>query len=179
MRAIEFIYEADASDTELAKRYPGYTPAERDFAPTLGRDPGPTLWSCRDVITDILGANNVTDDDAEIKPGMYLMYDGVKDPLFRAMDTREEGGSIEVPNLDSHSAADVAGAAHEAYHAYAHSKSEGGVYSNEKIINSLAERWVKQHLTGPSLHYALETLTKSRVSYGHNHIPKGPLSDRR
>ncbi len=53
------------------------------------------------------------------------------------------------------------------------------VYANEKIINNLAEKWLRKHLSGPALHVALETITGSRISYGKDHIPKGPVTDRR
>ena len=103
--------------------------------------------------------------------GMYYVYQSNEAPMFR--DTDNGVGSINLPNLDSTAARDVATAAHEAYHAYVHSKSQGGVaYSNEKIINNLAEKWLRKHLSGPALHAALEQIVGSRISYGPHHMPK-------
>jgi hypothetical protein len=188
MRAVEFIYEALSSDDEMQKRYPDMDADDREMMGgkniSLPREPGPTLWSCRSVIQNILGSKNVTDDADNIKPGQYYMFDGVNklDAMFRATgDTHEEAGSIEVRDLDSYSASDVGIAAHEAYHAYIYSKTTGGqVYGNEKIVNKMAEKWCRKHLTGPSLHYALEAITNSRIHYGQdNYMQKGPVTDRR
>ena len=96
--------------------------------------------------------------------------------MFR--DTDDGVGSINLPNLDSKAAKDVAIAAHEAYHAYVHGKSQGGaVYANEKIINNLAEKWLRNHLSGPALHVGLEQIVGSRISYGPNHITKSKTTD--
>jgi hypothetical protein len=72
-------------------------------------------------------------------------------------------------------------AVHEACHAYVHDKVKGAgqAYSNEKIINNLAEKWLRKHLSGPALHVALEAIIGSRISYGKDHIPQGPTTDRR
>jgi hypothetical protein len=183
MRIIEIVQEARSSDREMSQRYPEMTPDELEFMGgnfDLPRDPGPTLWSCRAVIENILGTDLVTGDEHRLKPGMYYMFDGVKEPFFRPTgDTNAEAGSIELPDLDSHAARDVGAAAHEAYHAYVHNRSPGQAYGNEKIVNNLAERWLRKHLSGASLHYALEAITKSRIDYGTDHTPKGPVTDRR
>lgn len=72
-------------------------------------------------------------------------------------------------------------AAHEACHAYVHDKTKGAgrVHANEKIINNLAEKWLRKHLTGTALHVAIETITGSRISYGQDHVPSGPTTDQR
>ena len=169
MRAREFILEAEASDTALAARYGEFDPEDKPMLPrtTVGGAPAPTLWTAYQAIEDILGKNKVTDDEDELEPGMYYVYQSDQLPMFR--DTDDGVGSINLPNLDSTAAKDVAVAVHEAYHAYVQSKSRGGVvYANEKIINKLAEKWLRKHLTGPELHVALETILKSKISYGHN-----------
>jgi hypothetical protein len=73
----------------------------------------------------------------------------------------------------------VAIAVHEACHAYVHDKikGKGAMYSNEKIINNLAEKWLRDHLTGTALHVALETITGSRISYGKDYLPKTRKTD--
>jgi hypothetical protein len=183
MRAFEFVIEAEASDAELRQRYGDFDPEDKPMLPTtkLGRDPAPTLWKAYDAIRDVLGTNRVTDDDDDIEPGMYYVYQSSEPPMFRDTEDSGPGGSINIPNLDSKSARDVAMAVHEAYHAYVHDRTKGAgvVYTNEKIINNLAERWLRKHLSGSALHVALEAITKSRVSYGKDHLSTSKLTDKR
>ena len=102
---------------------------------------------------------------------MYYVYQSNNEPMFK--DTDNGVGSINLPNLDSTAAKGVAIAAHEAYHAYVHNKSQGGfAHANEKIINNLAEKWLRKHLSGTALHIGLEQIVGSRISYGPNHMPK-------
>lgn len=183
MKIKEFIIEAEASDAELRQRYGDFDPEDKPMLPTtrLGGAPAPTLWTAYDVIRDILGKDKVTDDDADLEPGMYYVYQSNESPMFRDTEESGPGGSINIPDLDSKAAKDVAVAAHEACHAYVHDKVKGAgrAYSNEKIINNLAERWLRKHLSGSALHVALETIIGSRVSYGKDHIPKNSLADKR
>jgi hypothetical protein len=172
MRAIEFIIEAEASDAELRQRWGDFDPEDKPMLPQtqVGGAPAPTLWTAYSVIQNILGRNQVTDDEEYLKPGMYYVYQSSEPPMFR--DTDDGTGIINLPNLDSTAAKDVAVAAHEAYHAYVQSKSQGGVaYANEKIINKLAEKWLRNHLSGPALHVALEKIVGSKISYGPHHMP--------
>jgi hypothetical protein len=175
--------EAEASDDELRQRYGDFDPEDKIMLPTtqLNRVPAPTLWTCYDAIENILGRSRVTDDEDEIEPGMYYVYQSSGPAMFRDTEDSGPGGSINVPDLDSKAAKDVAVAVHEAYHAYVHdrTKGRGVVHSNEKIINNLAEKWLRAHLSGPALHVALETITQSRISYGKDHIPKSPTTDMR
>jgi hypothetical protein len=178
---IQELLEAEAGDAELRQRWGDFDPEDKPMLPTtqLPRQPAPTLWSCIDAVKNILGAGNVTDDEDELEPGMYYVYQSSEPPMFRATGDQGEGGSINLPNLDSHAAGDIGVAVHEAYHAYVHSKSPGRAQSNEKIINNLAEKWLRKNLSGPSLHVALEKITGSRISYGPNHIPKSSPQDLR
>jgi hypothetical protein len=175
MRAKEFILEAEASDAELKQRYGDFEPDEKPMLPTtqLDRAPAPTLWTAYAVIQNILGRDRVTDNDDDLQPGMYYVYQSNEPPLFKDTEESGTGGSINLPNLDSKAAKDVAIAAHEACHAYVHDKTQGGgrVHSNEKIINNLAEKWLRKHLSGSALHVALETIIGSRISYGKDHMP--------
>ena len=169
---IHELLEAAASDAELRQRWGEFDPEDKPMLPRtdVGGAPAPTLWTAYDVVRDILGRDKVTDDDEDLQPGMYYIYQSDQPPMFR--DTDDGVGSINLPNLDSTAARDVAQAAHEAYHAYVHNKSKGGaVYSNEKIINNLAEKWLRKHLSGPALHVGLEQIIGSRISYGSDHIP--------
>lgn len=173
MRANEFIQEADASDTDLRARYGDFDPEDKPMLPrtTVGGAPAPTLWSAYEVVQNILGRNKVTDDDESLEPGMYYVYQSNETPMFK--DTGDGVGSINLPNLESTAARDVAIAAHEAYHAYVHAKSQGGfAHANEKIINNLAEKWLRKHLSGQALYTALEQIVGSRISYGKDHMPK-------
>ena len=183
MKIYEIIAEAEASDTELKQRYGDFDPKDKPMLPTthVGGAPAPTLWSAYDAIQDVLGRGRVTDDEDAIEPGMYYVYQSNEPPMFRDTEESGPGGSINIPNLESKAARDVAVAVHEACHAYVHDKVKGAgqAYSNEKIINNLAEKWLRKHLSGPALHVALETITGSRISYGKDHIPKGPTTDRR
>ena len=168
--------EAEASDAELRQRYGDFDPEDKPMLPRtqVKGAPAPTLWTTYDVIRNILGSDKVTDNDDELEDGMYYVYQSSEPPMFR--DTGDGVGSINLPNLDSTAAKDVAIAAHEAYHAYVQSKSSGGsVYANEKIINNLAEKWLRKHLSGPALHVGLEQIVGSRISYGPNHLPKQGL----
>jgi hypothetical protein len=177
------VEEAAASDAELKQRYGDFEPEDKPMLPTtqVKGAPAPTLWSAYETIQKILGRGRVTDNEDDIQPGMYYVYQSNEPPMFRDTEESGPGGSINVPNLESRAARDVAMAAHEACHAYVHDKTKGAgrVHANEKIINNLAEKWLRKHLTGSALHVALETIIGSRVSYGKDHIPPGPVTDMR
>lgn len=183
MKITEILQEAEASDAELTQRYGSFEPEDKVMLPTtqVGGAPAPTLWTAYDTIENILGRGKVTDDEDSLVPGMYYVYSSNESPMFKDTEDLGPGGSINVPNLDSKAARDVAVAAHEACHAYVHDriKGSGRVHANEKIINSLAEKWLRKHLSGPALHVAIETITGSRISYGRDHMPNGPTTDRR
>ena len=183
MRISEIISEAEASDDELRQRYGEFDPEDKPMLPTtkVGGAPAPTLWTAYDAIESILGRSRVTSDEDAIEPGMYYVYQSSEPPMFKDTEDSGTGGSINIPNLDSKAARDVAMAVHEACHAYVHDKTKGSgrVHANEKIINNLAEKWLRNHLSGPALHVALETITGSRISYGQDHIPNSQKSDKR
>jgi len=98
--------------------------------------------------------------------------DNAPSPFFKDMPELDEkpfSGTITVPDINSRDAAHIASAVHEAYHAWIFSRSKAGnLYANEKMVNQLAEKWLKKHLSGIQLHAALEVITHSRISYGHN-----------
>jgi hypothetical protein len=127
----------------------------------------PVGFTSMDAIRDILG-NNVTDNEDNISAGQYYVYNSAE-PMFRSTGkTNAEGGSIAIRDMHSNSAADIAEAVHEAYHAWLHSKSHGNVYTNEKMVNQLAATWLKKHLSGHNLHVAIESILQSKINYGHN-----------
>jgi len=178
----ERIKEAEASDDELEKRWGKFDPEDKPMLPTtqVGGAPAPTLWTAYDAIRNILGTSRVTTDDEDLQPGMYYVYQSNEPPMFKDTEESGPGGSINIPNLDSKAARDVAIAVHEACHAYVHDKTQGSgrVHANEKIINNLAEKWLRKHLSGTALHVAIETITGSRISYGSDHIPKSRTVDK-
>ena len=139
MKIFEILSEAEASDAELRQRWGDFDPEDKPMLPQtqLSREPAPTLWTCYDAIRNILGSDRVTDDEDDIEPGMYFVYQSNEDPMFRDTEDSGPGGSINIPNLESKAAKDVAVAVHEACHAYVHDKVQGAgrAYSNEKIIN--------------------------------------------
>lgn len=183
MKIFEILKEAEASDAELRQRYGDFEPEDKPMLPTtqVGGAPAPTLWTAYDAIKNILGSNRVTDDDENLEPGMYYVYQSSEPPMFKDTEEDGPGGSINIPNLESKAARDVAIAVHEACHAYVHDKTKGSgrVHANEKIINNLAEKWLRKHLSGTALHVAIETIVGSRISYGSDHIPKSNTTDKR
>lgn len=172
--------EAEASDIELKQRYGDFEPEDKPMLPTtqVGGAPAPTLWTAYDAIENILGKSRVTDDEDDIEPGMYYVYQSNESPMFKDTEESGTGGSINIPNPESKAAKDVAMAVHEAYHAYVHDKTKGSgrVHANEKIINNLAEKWLRNHLSGSALHVALETIIGSRISYGKDHMPESDMA---
>jgi putative chitinase len=171
-RLLAELQEAEASDADLRARWGDFDPEDRGMLPQTQTNlqGASTLWTAYAVVQNILGKNRVTNDEDELTPNMYYVYQSNEEPMFK--DTDNGVGSINLPNLDSTAAKDVAVAAHEAFHAYVHSKSQGGVvHANEKIINNLAEKWLRKHLSGPALHVALEKITGSRIHYGPDHTP--------
>jgi hypothetical protein len=183
MKINEIITEAEASDAELRQRYGDFDPEDKPMLPTtqVGGAPAPTLWTAYDAIKNILGSKRVTDDEDSIEPGMYYVFQSSGPAMFKDTEDSGPGGSINVPNLESKAARDVAVAVHEACHAYVHDrvKGQGRAYSNEKIINNLAEKWLRKHLSGSALHVALEAILGSRISYGKDHIPNSSPADKR
>lgn len=153
----------------------------RELQEMLIESGAPTKFTVINVIRSILGAGHVSIDDKHVLPGQYLVRVG-EHPTFsppqegKLEDWMEElglkaasfPGVIEVPSLESRDAADVAQAAHEAYHAWMTVKSKGQIYKNEKFTNQLASKWLKKNLDGMQLHIALETILHSKIDYGHN-----------
>ena len=133
-----------------------------------------TGWTALEVVESILGKDRVTSDDDELVQGMYYVYESNSPPQFE--DTEEPGqtgGAIRLHNLEATDPKAIAEAAHEACHAYAHSKSSSGMlYTNEKIINNLAEIWLKKNLSGTALHFALEHILGSKLHYGSDHMAR-------
>ena len=166
MKINEIICEVKYSDARL--RTMGWDGSEDErcwYPPGFDAVGATTKWRSVDAIVDILGIDFVTDDEDDVQPGQVLVYNSGR-TLF--ID-HEDMAAIEIRDMQSKAAIDVAKAVHEAYHAYMWIKAQGGqIHANEKFVNTLATRWLRAHLSGPELHVALETILKSKISYGHN-----------
>lgn len=142
----------------------------------------PTPFSVYSAIQSVLGRGRVTDDEDDLADGdgMIYVWNGSREGMFVPVDG-QTGGSIEVQNMDSRDARLVAIGVHEAYHAYIYQRTggQGRLADQEKIVNNLAAKWIRKHLRGMAQHVALEAITASRVSYGHNHMPNPGPSDLR
>lgn len=142
----------------------------------------PTPFTVYTAIQSVLGRGNVTYDEDELAAGDGKIYvwNGSREGFFVPNDD-DTGGSIEVQNMDSRDARQVAIGVHEAYHAYIHQRTnaQGQLSSQEKIVNNLAYKWIMRHLKGMAQHVALEAINASRVNYGHHHMPNPGPSDLR
>lgn len=165
MKVVEFITERGMSDDELRRNgWDGNPETKWIYDEPIKPTRAATDWTCMDAIKDILGSENVTDDEDNVEPGQYLVY-----PSTRTMFVNtDDGAAIEIADPNSRDAEDLAAAVHEACHAKMHKGAQGAMYTNEKFVNQLAIKWLKQHLTGMALHVATEAITKSKISYGHN-----------
>lgn len=76
-----------------------------------------------------------------------------------------QGGAIGLPKVHGTSPADLATAAHEAYHAYAHQHGLKDKIEDENWVNDMAEKWLRSHLQGSELQKAINYLNVSRHSY--------------
>lgn len=168
MRLLELLYERKPTDAEMKLRgWDGADDSRWAIDHKVPSTRSPVGFTALDAIKNILG-NNVTNDEDNIAPGQYYVYDS-NSPMFRSTgDVNSEGGSIAVRSMSGNSAEDIAEAVHEAYHAWLHSKSHGSVYTNEKMVNQLASSWLKKHLSGHNLHVAIEAILHSKINYGHN-----------
>jgi len=161
-------------------------PGEHDMTPYSApmRGPAATPFTVYQAISAVLGHEDVTNDEDDLTEEnhmqMVYVYEGSRNGYYIATDDGT-GGSIEVHNMGSKAAADVAVGVHEACHALVHRKTggEGRLSSQEKIVNNMAERWIRKHLHGMAQHVALETITGSRIDYGPNHMPRPSPSDLR
>lgn len=161
-------------------------PGDHQMSPYSGRMSGPasTPFTVYQAISAVLGHEDVTYDEDDLTEenhlNMVYVYEGSRNGYYIATDDGT-GGSIEVHDLDSKAAADVAVGVHEACHALVHRKTggEGRLSSQETIVNNMAERWIRKHLHGMAQHVALETITGSRINYGPNYMPNPSPSDLR
>lgn len=158
------LFERKATDNELRQLGWDGDPDSRWIYDEPLRGSAPTAFTAFQAVQNILGPGNVTDDEEELQPSQYLVY-----PSTRTMFVPTEGersGAIEIRNPYSRDAREVAIAVHEACHAWLHSRGEE--YTDEHTVNEFATRWLRANLSGPELHVALETILKSKISYGHN-----------
>jgi hypothetical protein len=186
MRASEFIPERRYTDLELRQR--GWDGSEEDrewFDDEIPNGKASTRFSVIAAIGDILGWDNLyvdeeqDDFDAAFGADNAIFVNTSRSGLnggrrgtFQRFDAADGGGMVI--NLafpaESHDARDVGTAVHEAFHAKIALGSRGNLYVNEQLVNKMAEKWLRAHLTGIELHVALEGITKSRISYRHTEL---------
>lgn len=185
MRASEFITERKYTDLELRQRGWDGTDEYRDwYDDEIPNGKASTRFSVIAAIGDILGWDNIYVDeeqnDIDYADGTNViiinteyrgLYGGQRG-TFERFDAVDGGGMVI--NLafpaESHDARDVGTAVHEAFHAKIALGSRGNLYVNEQLVNKMAEKWLRAHLTGMELHVALEGVTKSRISYRHTEL---------
>ena len=141
--------------------------------PSAIDDPDDVAWihgsdkiTAYDVIKDILGdlADFTGEPENENQFVVSRPWSGVHKGMFDPMDMPPgTGGAIGIPSPDGNKPADIAIAAHEAFHAKLQSRSKN--YHNEKVVNRLTTRWLQDHLSGMFLHMALERIGRSKRSY--------------
>jgi hypothetical protein len=142
--------------------------------------PNPT-WTSFEVVKRILKDYGVTYDEPggeadENPPDDYRGTASVgpswaKDPITNKKtgiydpfgSFPGEGGSIGLSNPQGRTPDDIAAAAHEAYHALLQMRHKN--HNNERVVNRLAVRWLQDHYSGKFLHFAINVLRDSRVSY--------------
>jgi len=102
----------------------------------------------------------------EFRNALYASFE----PPYTYGNGRVSPGKISLPSITSDNAAYLAAAVHEAYHAYIFFKTrgQGNLKSNEKIVNVLAEKWLRKHLKGFTLHSALNIINTSRIEARRN-----------
>lgn len=161
MRASELLERA-ATDDELRQMGWNGDPNTRWIYDEPIKGSAPTAFTAYSAVASVLGKSNVTDDEDQVMSHQYLVYPSSR-TMFVAHD---DHGAIELVDPDSRDARSVAMAVHEACHAWLHARGEQ--YTDEKTVNDFATTWLKNHLSGPALHVALETILKSKISYGHN-----------
>ena len=185
MRASEFITERQLTDLELRQRgWDGNEEYRSWYADEIPNGKASTRFSVSAAIGDILGWDNLyfdeDQDDVDHSYGTNVIFvnteygglNGGQRGTFARFDDAEGGGMVI--NLafpaESHDARDVGTAVHEAFHAKIAMGSRGDLYGNEQLVNKMAEKWLRAHLTGIELHVALEGVTKSRISYRHTEL---------
>ena len=135
-------------------------------------------WTAIDVVRDILGDAFVSLDEG-CTPGRTLVKEG---DFFEFNNGHESlaawdgdvytrtfncvAPSIMVDRLDATSVRSIAGAAHEAYHAFLLRRFGGDIYRDEAHVNELAAAWIRQNLGGFKQHAAREMILASNLSYG-------------
>jgi hypothetical protein len=150
-------------------------------------DTGPTkkattTWSVLMAVRDILSKDVTVEEwdpiteptDEEVEPGVvYVMKNlirGKRTAFFPRMVGGKAGGIIYINNYESRNSDEIAMAVHEAYHArlWIKAKGQGVFHGNEKVVNDLAEAWLKKNLNGFNLQVAMDKLGLSRKGYGIN-----------
>ena len=164
-------------------------PDDREFyADTKGKK-STTKWTVLAAVQNILGKDVVEEwnevsppEPEEMIPGkIYVMSSittGLRPSFFPTRsETGVPGGILyAAKKIESRNSEDITPAVHEAYHAqlYLKSKGQGQFHGNEKVVNDLAEKWLKKNLGGFNVQVAMDKLGVSRIGYGINRAPYVP-----
>jgi hypothetical protein len=184
MRSKEFVTERLPTPDEMQIR--GVDPNDIDDVKMSNSDrdipsvPGPVGFTALQAIGNILGRDRVCTDEKYYIPGKRNILVTDEGGLTRnsfdysaAMgDDRSAGAVIYIDDIFSSQARNIAIAVHEAYHAWMFLKSGGTVFQNEKMVNRMAIRWLRKHLSGMNLQIATEEILHSNLSYNHKGIDK-------
>nr|WP_315593834.1 hypothetical protein [uncultured Cupriavidus sp.] len=137
-------------------------------------------WTAIDVVRHILGEEAVS-LDTSCTPGLTLVKEGEFFEFNNGLESQIvwdndvpvvtyacSAPTVVLNRLDARSGRGIAGAAHEAFHAFLYRRFGGDVYRDEGRVNALAGDWVRHHLSGFRQHAAREMILESNISYGLN-----------
>lgn len=126
-------------------------------------------WTAETVVRDILGSL-VTTDESELlnRKARYMLSRSWSQtgPLFTGFVDDEYGrtGMIGLRSLSGSTPADIAEAAHEAFHAIMHERGFTEPH-DEMQVNNMAKTWCRKNLSGSCLQQALIRMQVSIDSY--------------
>lgn len=165
------------------------TPEDREWYAETRRK-STSEWTLVAAVKDILGDsvavewNNMRPPTGkQLKPGKIYIVPNIRSggrsafipnspPKAKkgkpAPEPVAPGGIIFVPKVIlGRNSDDLAITVHEAYHAKLYMKA-GGIgqfHGNEKVVNDLAEKWLKAHLKGFNVQVAMDMIGVSRKGY--------------
>lgn len=135
-------------------------------------------WTALSVVRAILG-EEIVSLDVNCTPGQTLVKEGDSFEFNNGVGSVSSwdgdvfvstyacsAPTIMLERLDTTSGSGIAGAAHEAYHAFLLRRFGGDTYRNEAYVNQLAGAWLRENLSGFKQHAAREMILASNISYG-------------
>jgi hypothetical protein len=186
---IEQLEEDRQSDDEYFKSqgWDGDPTTRFIYVDSYKKKKATTQWTTLAAIEDVLGKDMVIKWDnmrppklKQLQPNkVYVMLYHIVGSIsfIPQLDylkkTGQLCGIISVRSLVSRNADDVSMAVHEAYHAklWFKVKGQGNFYGNEKVVNDLAEKWLKKNIRGFNVQVGMDKIGTSRAGYGVNKAP--------